>query len=386
MELIRRIIAAFVNRLFPPRKHRALILVSEQEHDAVQQIKRRFKFYLPDWSLRECQCGVGGDPSSQLFAAALRMVPVLYAGQHDPKKAPGILRHNPLYWLNPCTNCREAWEWHELVQQHVPPPDVEGARRRLLCFHEKLNLGRFDKAYVFGTGPSLARATERDWSDGARIVCNTIVRDAELWRHIEPHFVVAADAGYHFSFVKHAQAFRADLKRRLKETDTLFVYPAGFDAVVRREFGDFTDRLIPVPNGPQQTLCYDFAKDLSFPEFHNILPRMLAIACWLADEIGLWGFDGRAPDAQHFWDNSSRHSYPELMAELREAYPAFFEEHVPKQDQQRYVRWAFGDSLEQCLSEAESHGKRFVMMHDTWTETLQRRRVPEQKETEGTEG
>ena len=374
MELIRRIIAAVLNRLFPPRRRWALLLVSAQDNEAVQEIRRRFPFYLPDWLLRESRLDANGERSlSPLLSAALRMVPVLYAGQHDPAEASRLLRCNPLYWLNPNTNCRESWEWHELLQQHAPPPDIDGAKRRFIEFARKRGLRDFGKAYVFGTGPSLARAVDRDWSDGVRVVCNTIVRDTELWRHIQPHLIVAADAGYHFSFVEHARAFRVDLKQRLHESDTLFLYPAGFDALLQREFVGLESQLIPVPGGSQQTLDYDFAENFSFPELHNILPRMLAVACCLADEIGLWGFDGRSPDTKHFWDNSSRHSYPELMAELREAYPAFFEEHVPRDDEHRYVRWAFGDALERCLSDAEARGKRFVMMHDTWTETLQRR-------------
>jgi len=373
-DTMRRAIAALLNSFVPCRQRWAAVLVSESDETAAREIKRRFSFYLPDWSLHECRLGDSREFSSlRLLTASLRMVPVLYAGRQDPARAPLLLRHNPLYWLNPYTNCREAWEWHELVQQHSPPPDIDAAKHRFLDHAEKLGLRNFGKAYVFGTGPSLARAVERDWSDGIRIVCNTIVRDFELWNHIQPHVIVAADAGYHFSFTQHARAFREDLKQRLSETETLFVYPAGFDAIVKKELVDHEDQLVPIPSGSQKTLCYNFAETFSFPEFHNILPRMLTIACCFADDVGLWGFDGRAPDAKHFWDNSSRHSYPELMPELRESYPAFFDEHVPEDDERRYIRWAFGDSLEQCLSEAEKQGKKFVMMHDTWTETLKRR-------------
>ena len=120
MGLIRRIIAAVLNRLFPPRRRWALLLVSAQDNEAVQEIRRRFPFYLPDWLLRESRLDANGERSlSPLLSAALRMVPVLYAGQHDPAEASRLLRCNPLYWLNPNTNCRESWEWHELLQQHI---------------------------------------------------------------------------------------------------------------------------------------------------------------------------------------------------------------------------------------------------------------------------
>ncbi len=352
-----------------------LILDNQAEAAAVAEIVRRLPFFLPGYRARRVSPGGWGGLAGCLDR--WRRTPVLYGGQEDMRLAPSLLRDNPCYWLNPYTNSREAWEWHELVSQHTRPlPDIAAARARLQAYAGRHALREFGRAYVFGTGPSLERARERRWDDGVRIVCNTIVRDRELWLHLQPHFILAADAGYHFSMTRHAAAFREDLGRRLAETDTMFLYPAVFDAVVRRELAAHADRLVPVPGGQGRNLANNLLNDFEFPDLHNILPRLLIVAGTFADDIRLWGFDGRAPDARDFWHNSGRHSYPEHMAALKTAYPAFFEELVPNRDPTRYMRRAFGDELEEALAAAEAAGKRFIMLHDTYTEILQRRRPP----------
>lgn len=359
--------------ILPPS---AVVLDSAAESPVVAEIRRRFGFYLPGWRLKSWNVddGRGLSPVALLLARWCR-APIVYAGREDMRRAPQLLRGNPCYWLNPRTNCREAWEWHDLASQNSHPRvDIVASRSRLWRYAEQKGLDRLGRAYVFGTGPSLARAGEREWGDGVRLVCNTIVRDRELWGWLQPHFILAADAGYHFSMTRHAAAFRADLRARLKETDTLFLYPAPFDVVVRRELAGLEDRLVPIPDGARRDIMYDLRSEFALPDLHNILPRLLLVAGTFANDVQLWGFDGRAPEATDFWQNSGRQSYPEYMAELKTAYPAFFEELVPEKDPTKYIRRAFGDELEGCLASAEAAGKHYTMLHETYTETLRRRR------------
>ena len=371
-QFLHRLFAAVVNRLFPPRRRWALIYGSNLSGRRVNEIRRRFSFYMPDWDLRECDASGGG----RLATAWMRRVPVLYSGRQAMDSAPVALRDNPRYWLNPFEDMNEAWQWQGLVHDFSGEAvDLDQARKRLIEFIDRNRLREYKRCYVLGTGPSLEKAIARDWSDGARVVCNTIVRDKELWHHVKPHILFAGDAAYHYSFAGHACAFRDDLKKRLHETETLFLYPSEFDAFVRREFSCCEDALVPVPKGMKKQLDIDLTRDFEFGNFHNVLPRLLTIACTLCEEVGLWGFDGRAPGAEGFWKNSPRHTYPEFMEELREAYPAFFEELVPERDGTKYIRMAFGDELDECLSQAEARGKRFVMMHETWTGTLKKRIV-----------
>jgi hypothetical protein len=219
-------------------------------------------------------------------------------------------------------------------------------------------------------------AGKRSFADGTTVVCNTIVRDPELWHHLAPAFLAAGDAIYHFGHTPHACAFRADALRRIQESNgrTLFVYPAQFDVIVRAEFRDVQSSLVPVPYGGHTDMTVDLTKHFCLPQLENVLVTLLLpLGCTLSNDVRLWGFDGRAPSDSGFWANSDRHAYPELMQSLRDAHPAFFAEKTPKGSENKYVNRVHGDLLDERLTEAERRGFEFRMLHPSWTPTLQKR-------------
>ena len=292
--------------------------------------------------------------------------------------APAWLRAHPgRFDINRHTNPEEGWRWIDAatyVEGHEP--DIDGSRQRFMRLRQALNARRAGSpCYVFGTGPSLAKAIERDWHDGIRIVCNTIVRDRELWEHLDPDLIVAGDAIYHFGFTDFAKAFRKDLRLRLESSPrTSFIYPSQFDVIVQREFGHLKEQLITIPLGTHLNIHQSFDETFEMPGIGNILNLLLLpVACNLSRDIGLWGFDGRAPDDKLFWANSSKHSYSELLPTLQAAHPGFFDHNVPKNDPEKYIRMVHGDVLERSLTLAEEAGWTFKMLHHSWTPTLAKR-------------
>jgi hypothetical protein len=254
--------------------------------------------------------------------------------------------------------------------------DLDAAHRALIRHVKTLTANGPKPAYIFGTGPSLQLARERSFTDGVTVVCNTIVRDPELWHHLAPAFLTAGDAIYHFGHTPHARAFRADALRRLQESDgrTLFVYPNMFDVIVRSEFKDVEPLLVPVPWGNHTDLTVDLTKTFGMPRLQNVLNNLLLpVGCTLSTDVRLWGFDGRAPSDSGFWGNSDRHAYPELMQSIRDAHPAFFSTLTPKGNEVKYVQQVHGDLLDKRLTEAEGRGFTFRMLHHSWTPTLQKR-------------
>lgn len=295
-----------------------------------------------------------------------------------PEQLPDALRAlGPrVYFIDHRYHNEDAYEWARLSTDLHPPVDYRAAHERFLQVFQRLQARRLEKAYIFGTGPSLASAIQRDWRDGYRVVCNTIVRDPDLWWHLQPHFIVAADSRYHFGHTEFSRAFRADLQRRLQETETYFVYPGVFDAIARRELPDLHDRLLPLPYGPEKRIDVDLSTHYETPALGNVLPLMLLpLGCTFAKHVCLWGFDGRGPTDSLFWKNSTQHNYPELMHTLQQAHPAFFESYMPKPGANTYVNKYMGDELDQLLRAAEARGFSFEMLHPTWTETLQKRIV-----------
>jgi hypothetical protein len=322
-----------------------------------------------------------------LGAREPRLVTALSMGDYLSGAAIGYLGrprtalklHPAGYHLDRDHNPNDGFEWINFAAAcHGHRADIEAARRRFESLMSNLRKRDAKRAYVFGTGPSLAAAMERDWSDGYRIVCNTIVRDPALWAHLEPDVVVAGDTIYHFGFTEFAKAFREDLRRRLRERPVHFIYPAMFDVIVQREFAEFRDFLIPIPMMPgKQIFRGDMDSDFSLPAVGNVINLLqLPLATTLSKEVCLWGFDGRAPNDRGFWANSGRHSYPELMHTLHEAHPAFFREHIPSGRESKYVAAVHGDLLDSNLVLLESAGWKFRMLHHSYTPTFAKRYAP----------
>jgi hypothetical protein len=277
------------------------------------------------------------------------------------------------------SNAMDAWEMVRIayvLEYEAITGRRAVVRERFRRFVQGVLAAPRDRVYVFGTGPSLSRARARSFDDGYVVACNTIVRDAEMWAHLRPSFLVAGDAIYHFGHTEHARAFRLDLRARLTESRgrTLFVYPEMFDAVVRREMGDLEEQLAPLPFGGGIDVTKSLLDRPILPASSNVLNiLLLPIGCTLSMRVFLWGFDGRAPTDSLFWANSTSHAYPELMPALLQEHPAFYHTMVPKGHETQYVKSVHGDELERNLAAAESRGFSFVMMHRSWTETLNRR-------------
>jgi hypothetical protein len=328
-----------------------------------------------------------GQPCPRLIKARLSWLDVARARAVLLTDASGIGRLSSLvtsvFNVDAERNPMEGWEWCRLAQlldRRSLGARRRQARARLRDHVSRLRQRGLKKVYLFGTGPSLGRAESRTFEDGYRVVCNTIVRDRELWEHLRPDAIAAGDAIYHFGHTPHAKAFRADLHSRLRESkdSIVFVYPELYDALVRHEFSDVEHLLVPVPDGWRKETAYSLLDRFELARNANVLTvLLLPLGATLARDIGLWGFDGRGPKDKLFWANSSRQSYPELLDTLRTEHPAFFSHNVPKGNEAKYAAAEHGDLLEALLSQGEKVGFRYEMLHETWTQALRRRMSPE---------
>ena len=355
-------------------RHEIFLFGENVTQEEMSEVATRMRYYLPGFPERKFHL-----VSHLPWRALLSLDPLLLFGK-SPRYATSLRKilHN-IFSIDYRSYPQDGWEWVRLTNLwHRHRPHVHRARVVFAQRVEALKDQKLNKSYIFGTGPSLEKAIDRDWSDGYRIVSNTIARDPVLWKHLNPQFIVAADAIYHFGHTSFAEAFRRDLRARLSETQTFFVYPDFFDAIVQREFSCFSDRLIPVPAGTSQDVCIDLCKSFELPNLGNVLPLLLLpLGCTLSRTVYLWGFDGRAPSDKLFWSNSSKHSYQELIPGIENAHPCFFQHYVPKNDPNKYARKYHGDVLESRLSAAEKNGYRFVMLHPSWTPALQKRYLDE---------
>jgi hypothetical protein len=271
------------------------------------------------------------------------------------------------------TNVWEGWTWAgfcaSLQTAAEREREAEDAQARFCSYLE--TLPAFDRCYVFGTGPSLDRAWERAFTDGYRVVCNTIVRNRGLLDHIAPHFIVAADAIHHFDNNTHAAAFRADLVAALRDRDLRALVPDLFYPLLKAYHPEVVSKIIPVRTD-LAGIHLDMKDCLAYTNLPNVLNGLLLpLGSSLADEVLLLGFDGRAPGDKAFWANSTANSYPEFKPAVRAAHPQFF----AGTDYATYAAEQ-SDSAELILSKGESLGKHYYCLNPTHIPALRKRMAP----------
>jgi hypothetical protein len=266
----------------------------------------------------------------------------------------------------------DGWRWVGLGHRVTAYEGLADPERAQALFADRVrSLPHYDKAYIFGTGPSLDQALDFDFSDGYRVVCNTIVRNARLLRHIKPHFIVAADAIYHFGNNRHAYQFRVDLEQALEQTDACFLTADFFVYILRYHHPRAFARTISVRTDVPG-IHLDMKDTLAYTSRPNILNGMLLpLGSSLAPAIYLLGFDGRAPGDKMFWTNSGENSYDDLKPTIQAAHPGFF----AGRDYEEYARRQ-SESAEEIMSLGESRGRSYYCLNLTHIPALHKRLDP----------
>ncbi|MEO1512153.1 MAG: hypothetical protein AAFU70_08780, partial [Planctomycetota bacterium] len=115
------------------------------------------------------------------------------------------------------------------------PAAYELSKKRFARF---VSESRADRTYVFGTGPSLARAREMHFDDGVCLVCNSIVADDELMARLRPALVAFADPVFHMGPSSYAAEFRDHLVRQMVRENTEVSHGDRDPAAVRPNAAD----------------------------------------------------------------------------------------------------------------------------------------------------
>lgn len=310
----------------------------------------------------------GGALSAALLAADL-----VYVWDWSSVREGGTAAESPrVRNVDRTRSVNEAWTWCEYLHERQPESARAAARaeslQRLQAF-----LGmhpRLQRAYVFGTGPSLEQAWTRDWSDGYRIVCNTIVDNERLLAHLKPHFIVAGDAAYHFGISHHASTFRRNLERALSQHPAWFLTRDLYGPLMRMHHPNVRERMLLAE-------CIELGSDWTGPDRLCFLPTgnvvtslMLPLASQLAREVHFLGVDGRAPGDRGFWSYAPSNTSASLISSIQAAHPAFF-----KKDDAAFRAYAqhHSDHAEQLMTAGEGRGLRYRCLCRSYLPAFQRR-------------
>ena len=201
-------------------------------------------------------------------------------------------------------------------------PLLDATRAELLRLREDAR--RFGSIGIFGTGPSLSEAEHLHHRDSFNIICNTIVKNRDFCRRLDPKIIIASDAHFHFSFHRYSARLLGDIEHQLKNSGAIFLTFDKFASFMRRRIPSLSTRIFGVPAG-RKTYGFDLDADFRVMAGDSVLNMfMLPVACFLGDTVALHGFTGRAPADKYFWSHSDANQYSDLMESVRSAHPAFF--------------------------------------------------------------
>lgn len=277
----------------------------------------------------------------------------------------------------------EAYEgvnWHVLLSRIYFPirqHGIDAGHRILSQYLTRLQTKKYPRTYVFGTGPSLGKMYLNDYSDGYRIVCNSIVKDKATWQHIQPHLFVAADPVNHFGISSYAKQFRKDFIARFKEhPSVILVYPDLYHVFMIRAFPDFAERFCPIPTvNAYHSINTNLINNYWLKDPDNILTLLLLpLAATLTKEIRLVGFDGRQKKDKYFWDHSQKHNYNDLISTVKDTHPSYYKYFLTK-NKIMHQNKHYGATLEKDLQAYERQGYSIRLLHESTIKPLQKRRL-----------
>ena len=151
----------------------------------------------------------------------------------------------------------------DISRELLPEPDNVIAES-----HGKLRdiggrLGRFDRAYVLATGPSVGTYARFDYTQSLTVICNTVILDQELMTTVQPHFLVFADPVFHFGPSEYASTFRHSVRSAAAEHDFTICIPLKYYAVFSAALPELKERLIAIPYRKNREFNFDLIQDFT---------------------------------------------------------------------------------------------------------------------------
>ncbi len=226
-------------------------------------------------------------------------------------------------------------------------------------FRQLVNrLGRFDRAYLMATGPSVSRYKHYDYADAISIVCNSVILDEELMNHVKPEILAFADPIFHFGPSQYAAEFRQKLRESARRHDFTICIPFKHYPIFVAAVPELKDRTIAIPFVKDIPFNFDLSDQFRVRTTPNILTLLMTpIATTFANEVGYMGCDGRPlSEDKYFWSHNPKTQFNDKMANIREVHPGFFS--IDYNDY--YLEHC--ETLESMFREGEKLGKHFLSL------------------------
>jgi hypothetical protein len=257
---------------------------------------------------------------------------------------------------------------HDL--NHRRDQDIQESKQKLKNALDEI--GDYEKAYVFGTGPSLEKALERDFDDGISIVCNSIVKNRKLMNHLSPKIIVFGDPIFHAGCSAYAGQFREELYGALEQFQSYVFVPFRDYALYMANMPiEHRNRIVGIPLEKLGVPNLNVSSSFRVMSTNNIITLLsLPIACTMSKKIYISGCDGRKiEDNKYFWAHHKESQINEHMETIQSCHPAFFDI-----DYNDYYN-EHCSILEKILLHGESLGFEFHSLTESYVPALRERSI-----------
>lgn len=220
------------------------------------------------------------------------------------------------------------------------------------------SIGKFKRAYLMATGPSVAEYKNFNYDNCLVVACNSVILDEELMDFAHPQILVFADPIFHFGPSLYAASFREKLLESARKHDYTICIPFKYYGLFTSVLPELADRIIGIPLVKRKVFNFDLNHEFMLKSTANILTfLMVPLAATFADEIGFLGCDGRPlAENTYFWNHNPRTQFNEKMGNIQDVHPAFF--NIDYNDY--YLEHC--QTLDEQLKAGEKSGKKFTSL------------------------
>lgn len=239
-------------------------------------------------------------------------------------------------------------------------------------YQELLNLvAGYSKGYVFGTGPSLDRAFEFNYSNSFCVVCNSMVKNKALLNYIKPQLLVFSDPVFHFSPCRYAAEFRQMMLEAVDQFQCYIMLPEQSVLLLLAHYPNLKSKIIGMPKKNGKVYNFPTADNFFVRGSKNVLTMfMLPVVSSVVGEIYIIGADGRQPDEKYFWRHSVPSQFNDLMQTAVDTHPSFFRDRVYTEYYKEHCKF-----LEGLVNYGESLGKSYYSLTPSYIPVLAQRQT-----------
>jgi hypothetical protein len=266
-----------------------------------------------------------------------------------------------------------------------------------------------EKGYAFGTGPSLERAAEFDYSGGFRVVCNTIVKNKALLEHIKPQLLVFQDLAFFFGPSRYSAEFRQMMIETVRKFQCYIMVPYHSVPLLLAHYPELESKIIGVQipgivdmsvreiiwmliriskrifnsSLPLPTKIPGHGEEFNFPTPDKLYVRastnvmttsMLPVVSSICEEIYIIGADGRKPDESYVWTYNPSSQLGDIMQTIFDTHPSIFRDSVYTDYYKEHC-----DFFENLLRYGESMEKKYYSLTPSYIPALAKRPAPPEK-------